>query len=87
MLNMVSFTTNKRVGALAMTVAGNVKQCLSVAAGVWVFRFEVGVLNAVGIVVALMGGAWYTWIEIGEKVKERKREEYGSLKANEKDYV
>lgn len=88
LLNVVSFTANKKVGALTMTVAGDVKQCLSVVVGVWVFRLEVGWLNAVGIVVALVGGAWYAWIEIGEKLRRREGEEFVSLKSDEKkEYV
>ena len=84
-LNIVSFTANKAVGALTMTVAGNLKQCLTVVAGIWVFRLEVGPLNAVGIVVALAGGAWYVWINVSEK-KRKVVDELGPF-GSEKEIV
>ena len=83
-LNVVSFTTNKMVGALSMTVAGNVKQCLSVVVGVWVFRVKVGWLNGTGIVVALVGGAWYASIEAARK--KRRAEELIPIRS-EKEIV
>ena len=87
LLNVVSFTTNKMAGALTMTVAGNVKQCLSVVVGVWVFRVEVGVVNGVGILVALVGGMWYARIEVAERTRKKELEELGSLKLDEKEIV
>ena len=64
-LNYVSFTANKKTSPLTMTVAANLKQCLSIILGVWVFRLKVGWMNRVGIVVALAGGAWYAKVEYG----------------------
>ena len=47
-LNVVSFAANKKVGALTMTVAGNVKQTLTVVLGVALFDVVVGPVNAFG---------------------------------------
>ncbi len=47
-LNVVSFTANKRVGALTMTVAANLKQVLTIMVGVGFFRLQVGICNGVG---------------------------------------
>lgn len=68
-LNYVSFTANRKTSPLTMTVAANLKQCLSIILGVWVFRLHVGFLNALGIVVALLGGAWYAKVELMEKTR------------------
>jgi hypothetical protein len=86
-LNVVSFSANRRIGALGMTVAGtshralsdanvadiffsfpaNVKQVLTIVCAVAIFNLTITVLNAVGIVLTLVGGAWYAWIELIEK--------------------
>ncbi|KAI8806531.1 triose-phosphate transporter family-domain-containing protein [Cladochytrium replicatum] len=70
-LNYVSFTANKKTSALSMTVAGNVKQALGILLSMWVFGFVVDVLNGVGILVTLFGGAWYSSIELATKVSKR----------------
>jgi Triose-phosphate Transporter family len=64
LLNISSFSTNKQTGALTMTVCGNVKQCLTVLLGIALFGVRVGVLNGVGMLVALAGAAWYSVIEL-----------------------
>ncbi|KAK5149662.1 hypothetical protein LTR04_006991 [Oleoguttula sp. CCFEE 6159] len=48
-LNVVSFAANKRVGALTMTVAANVKQTLTVVLGFVLFDVRIEALNAAGI--------------------------------------
>ncbi|KAI9719985.1 MAG: hypothetical protein M1812_003110 [Candelaria pacifica] len=63
-LNVVSFTANKKVGALTMTVAGNVKQTLTVMLGVAVFGVVVGPVNAIGIGLTILGGALYARAEV-----------------------
>ena len=60
-LNWVSFTANQKTSALTMTVAGNIKQALSIILAVYVFGSRVTAANAIGIVVALGGGAWYRY--------------------------
>ena len=84
-LNYVSFAANKKTSPLTMTVAANVKQCLSIILGVWVFGLQVGWVNALGILVALVGGAWYARIEFG--IKTRKRLESLPVKMSEKEVV
>lgn len=58
-LNWISFAVNKETSALAMTVAGNVKQAVSVGLAIIIFNTKLGVLNAIGILMTLIGGAWY----------------------------
>ena len=63
-LNLISFTTNKKVGALTMTVAGNVKQILTVILAFIFWHLKVGLINAVGISLTLIGGVLYGYASI-----------------------
>lgn len=66
-LNIVSFQTNKMVGALAVTVCGNVKQALTILLGIVLFSVPVGFLNAVGMLVTMAGAAWFSKVELDNK--------------------
>ncbi|KAG6883517.1 hypothetical protein C0993_005720 [Termitomyces sp. T159_Od127] len=66
-LNVVSFSTNRKVGALSMTVAANVKQVLTILCAVAMFNLTITPTNAVGILLTLIGGAMYTSVELREK--------------------
>ncbi|KAI9318500.1 triose-phosphate transporter family-domain-containing protein [Dichotomocladium elegans] len=66
-LNIVSFTANKKTSALTMTVAGNVKQVLSIVLAVVIFKLTINATNAFGIILTLIGGAWYGKVELSEK--------------------
>ncbi|KAL0077009.1 triose-phosphate transporter family-domain-containing protein [Phycomyces blakesleeanus] len=68
-LNFVSFTANKKAGPLTMTVAANVKQVLSIILAVIIFKLNINVTNAFGIILTLVGGAWYGKVEAAEKQK------------------
>lgn len=68
-LNVSSFTTNKLVGALTMTVCGNLKQCITIILGVVLFNVEVGFFNAAGLVVTMAGVAAYSSVELHSKRK------------------
>lgn len=72
-LNWVSFTANQKTGALSMTVAGNVKQALSILLAVWVFATPVNWLNALGIAVTVAGGAWYSLLVYLEREEKRRK--------------
>ena len=66
-LNVASFQANKLAGALTMTVCGNVKQALTVGLGFALFHVEMGWLNAAGAVVTILGGVWYSKVELDSK--------------------
>ncbi|KAJ7291264.1 triose-phosphate transporter family-domain-containing protein [Mycena rebaudengoi] len=66
-LNVVSFSANRKVGALGMTVAANVKQVLTIVCAVAIFHLTITATNALGIALTLAGGAWYASIELSEK--------------------
>ncbi|KAJ3218189.1 UAA transporter [Dinochytrium kinnereticum] len=66
-LNFISFMANRRVGALSMTVAGNVKQSMTITLSVWVFGYIITTLNGLGILLTLIGGAWYSFIGLANR--------------------
>ncbi|GAA6059291.1 hypothetical protein JCM10212_006684 [Sporobolomyces blumeae] len=66
-LNVVSFTANKKTSALTMTVAGNVKQALTIVLAVIIFHLRINFHNSLGILLTLFGGAWYAKVELQEK--------------------
>ncbi|RXW15608.1 hypothetical protein EST38_g10243 [Candolleomyces aberdarensis] len=67
MLNVVSFEANRRVGAVGMSVAANVKQVLAVLFSVTLFNLSISSTNALGIALTILGGAWYASVEIRDK--------------------
>ncbi|KAI5247640.1 TPT-domain-containing protein [Aureobasidium subglaciale] len=67
LLNVTSFQTNKLAGALTLSVCGNVKQVLTVVLGIVLWDLVVGPMNALGMVVALGGAAWYSKVELDSK--------------------
>lgn len=70
-LNLASFSTNRKTGALTMTVCGNVKQSLTVLLGITLFDVKVGLANGVGMLIALVGAAWYSSVELGSKTARK----------------
>lgn len=75
LLNVASFQTNKLAGALTMTVCGNLKQCLTVLIGIFLFKISVDVLNGAGMGVTMLGAAVYSKAELDNK-KRRRQSEY-----------
>lgn len=67
LLNVSSFQTNKLAGALTISVCGNVKQCLTILLGIVLFNVRVGPTNGCGMLVALLGAAWYSVVELSSK--------------------
>ncbi|KAK6342773.1 UAA transporter [Orbilia javanica] len=66
-LNVISFTANKKTGALTMTVAANVKQILTIVISFAFYDLRVTWLNSIGIILTLIGGAWYAKVELEAK--------------------
>lgn len=72
MLNGISFYTNKIAGALTISVCANLKQILTILLGIVLFRVHVTPVHGLGMVVALVGAAWYSKAELDAK-RERER--------------
>ncbi|KAF9453303.1 hypothetical protein P691DRAFT_801116 [Macrolepiota fuliginosa MF-IS2] len=66
-LNVVSFQTNRKVGALGMSIAANVKQVLTILSSVVLFNLTITRMNATGILLTLVGGAWYASVDLRER--------------------
>lgn len=69
LLNVSSFSTNKLAGALTMTVCGNLKQCLTVLIGIFLFNVTIDLLNGTGMAVTMLGAAIYSKAELDNKKK------------------
>lgn len=66
-LNVVSFQTNKVAGALTVSVCGNLKQTLTILLGIVLFNVTVTPLNGVGMLITVVGAAWYSKCELDTK--------------------
>lgn len=66
-LNIVSFQTNKVAGALTVSVCGNLKQCLTILLGIVLFDVTVTMLNGIGMVITVLGAAYYSKVELDRK--------------------
>lgn len=82
-LNVVSFEANRRTGALTMTVAGNIKQVLTIVLAIAIFDLSISPLNQLGIALTLVGGAWYAALELGDKRAKEQRKALARSKENE----
>jgi hypothetical protein len=71
LLNMSSFNTNKLAGALTMTVCGNLKQCLTVGLGIFLFNVSVDWLNGFGMAVTMCGAGIYSKAELDSKKRKQ----------------
>ncbi|OAA73539.1 hypothetical protein ISF_00440 [Cordyceps fumosorosea ARSEF 2679] len=70
-LNISSFNTNKLAGALTMTVCGNLKQCLTVLLGIFIFNVEVDLLKGAGMAITMLGAAVYSKAELDNKKRQQ----------------
>lgn len=74
LLNISSFNTNKLAGALTMTVCGNLKQCLTVGLGIFLFDVTVRALNGAGMAVTMVGAAIYSKAELDNKKRKAQQQ-------------
>ncbi|KAK8146736.1 UAA transporter [Beauveria asiatica] len=71
LLNISSFNTNKLAGALTMTVCGNLKQCLTVLLGIFIFNVDVDLLKGAGMAITMLGAAIYSKAELDNKKRQQ----------------
>ncbi|KAJ2865749.1 hypothetical protein FB639_005079 [Coemansia asiatica] len=72
LLNIASFTANRKTSALAMTVAGNVKVALTVLSGCLLFSVVLPLSSVVGVLVTLIGGALYSSVRYRESLQKER---------------
>ncbi|VDB96687.1 unnamed protein product [Peniophora sp. CBMAI 1063] len=68
-LNVTSFEANRRAGAVAMGVASNVKQALTVLAALALFDASLAGPGLAGVALTLGGGALYARVERDERAR------------------
>jgi len=68
-LNWVSFTANKKTSALTITVAGNIKQALSILLAMLFFGGVATGLSVLGIILTLGGGLLYSLQSYRDQLK------------------
>jgi hypothetical protein len=64
LLNLISFEANRIVGAVAMTVCGNVKQVLTILVAAFWLNAQIGYLGTLGVGITLAGAFAYSCVEI-----------------------
>lgn len=72
-LNVSSFSTNKIAGALTMTVCANIKQCLTIVLGGLLFDVHLSRMNMCGIIITVLGGCVYSFVELDSKKRNKAR--------------
>lgn len=83
LLNISSFNTNKLAGALTMTVCGNLKQCLTVLLGIFLFNVSVDLLNGAGMAVTMVGAGIYSKAELDTR-KRKQQTQYQPVNQSSK---
>lgn len=69
-LNIVSFTANKNTSALTITVAANIKQVMTIVLAIVFFKLEINAMIVYGIIMTIVGGAWFAKLELERKQSE-----------------
>jgi uncharacterized membrane protein len=57
-----NFIANKATNALSIAVAGNFQQVLNILISIPVFHLDISRINAVGVLLTLIGGVMYSKI-------------------------
>jgi len=69
LINIAIFLQINYTTALTGSISGTVKACLQTILGVIIFQNEISLLNGAGIVLVIMGSAWYSHIGYSEMVE------------------
>ena len=84
-LNVVIFLDCTLNTPLTHAVAGNLKAAVTSVAGLLIFATELTGLGAGGLVLNLAGGAWYSWVRV--QFKKRQKKEPGGASSPTDDEV
>ncbi|KXL44493.1 hypothetical protein M433DRAFT_68251 [Acidomyces richmondensis BFW] len=69
LLNVISFEATKLAGALTAAVCGNLKQVLTILLGIILFHVKVTSLNGFGMLITVIGTAYYSSVEMSKTQK------------------
>ena len=59
-------------------LSANIKQVLTILLAVAIFNLTITPANAAGILITILGGAWYAWVEYEEKTRRRTEKSTGT---------
>lgn len=82
-LNLTNFLATKYTSPLTVTIAGCVKQVVTIILSVLIFDKSITLLNALGIVITMAGSLWYSLLKFIQKKEEPKREDEVSINVNQ----
>jgi len=74
-LNISSFEANRVSGALTMTVCGNLKQCLTVGLGIFLFDVHTDLIHGLGMAVTMFGAMVYSKSELDSKLSKQRQQQ------------
>ncbi|RUS35557.1 triose-phosphate transporter family-domain-containing protein [Jimgerdemannia flammicorona] len=67
-VNIAMFLQIKYTSALTNTISGTAKACVQTVLAAMIFQNPISVMNATGILLALFGSGYYSWIRYKEMV-------------------
>lgn len=62
------------VQAASRTDQSSCKQVLTIALAVFLFNLHITITNGIGIMLTLIGGVWYAYVEFSERARKQKEQ-------------
>lgn len=69
-LNLTNFLATFYTTPLTVTIAGCVKQVVTIALSVIIFDKSITMTNIIGIIITTLGSSWYAFLKINKKPKK-----------------
>lgn len=73
-LNLTNFYATKFASPLTMTIAGCLKQVITIFLSFLLFSSSISTLNRIGMCITIVGSLWYSLLEVKNSDKEDKNE-------------
>ncbi|EAX97806.1 Phosphate/phosphoenolpyruvate translocator protein, putative [Trichomonas vaginalis G3] len=81
-LNLTNFLATQHTSPLTVTIAGCVKQIVTIVLSVMMFDKHLTTSNIIGIIITTIGSTWYSFIGLNNNNKKRKTEVSGTEESN-----
>ncbi|KAG2231423.1 hypothetical protein INT48_003661 [Thamnidium elegans] len=69
-INIAMFLQVKYTSALTNTISGTAKSCVQTVLAAMIFKNEISALNGLGILLALIGSGYYSWVRYQERISK-----------------